>query len=60
MASQAYNNNDVLLFPLEIWKTTHRTTCSDQFRVNKRDTDCFEHLHRENTKFSLNVSVSQA
>ena len=55
MTSQAYNNN-VLLFPLQIWKQPHRIKCSDQFRVNKRDTDCFEHLHEENTKPSVNVS----
>ena len=59
MTSQAYNNN-VLLFPLQIWKQPHRIKCSDQFRVNKRDTDCFEHLHEENTKPSVNVSVSHA
>ena len=31
-----------------------RIKCSDQFRVNKRDTDCFEHLQEENTKRSVN------
>ena len=56
--SQAYNNNDILLFQLQIWKLPQRIKCSDQFRVNKRDTDCFEHLHEEDTKPSVNVSVS--
>ena len=56
MTSQAYNNNDVLLFPLKIWKKPHQIKCSDQFIV-KRDTDCFEHLHQENTKLSVNGSV---
>ena len=60
MASQAYNNNNVWLFSLQIWKQPHRIKCSDQFKVNKRDTDCFEHLHDENTKPSVNVSVAQA
>ena len=32
----------------------------DQFRVNKQDADCFEHLHEENTKPLVNVSVSHA
>ena len=50
MTSQAHNNNDVLLFPLQIWK------CSDQFIVNKPDTHCFEHLHEENAKLSVNVT----
>ena len=45
MTSQTYNNNDVLLFPLQIWKQPHRIKHSDQFRVNKRDTNCFEHLY---------------
>ena len=31
---------------------------SDQFRVNKQDTDCFEHLYEEDTKPSVNTSVS--
>ena len=60
MNSQAYNNNDVSLFPLQIWKQPHQIKCSDQFTVNKSDTDCFEHLHEENTKPSVNVSVSYA
>ena len=60
MTSQAYNNNDVLLFPLQIWKQTHRIKCSDQLRVKKQDTDCFEHLHAENTKPLVSVSISHA
>ena len=32
--------------------------CSDQFRVNKQDTDCFEHLYEEDTKPSVNRSAS--
>ena len=59
MTSQAYNNNDVLLFPQQIWKQPHQIKCSDQFRVNKQDTDCFEYLREENTKPSVNISVSQ-
>ena len=47
MTSQAYNNNDILLFPLQYLKETHRIKCSDHFIVNKLDTDCFEHLHEE-------------
>ena len=31
--------------------------CSNQFRVNKQDTDCFEHLFEENMKPLLNVKV---
>ena len=58
MASQAYNNNHIILFPLQIWNQPHWIKCSDQFRVNKRDTGCFEHPHEENTKPSVNVSVS--
>ena len=57
MASQAYNNNDAILFPLQIWKQPHRIKYSDQFRV-KRNTDCLEHLHEENKKPLVNVSVS--
>ena len=34
--------------------------CSNQFRVNKRDTDCFEYRYEENTKLSVNASVSYA
>ena len=30
--------------------------CSDQLRVDKQDTDCFEQMHEENTKLSVNVS----
>ena len=55
MTSEAYSNNDTLLFPLQIWKQPHRIKCSEQFRVNKQDTDCFEHLHEENTKLTVNV-----
>ena len=58
MTSQAYNNYDVLLFPLQIWKQPHWIKCSDQFRVYKQDTDCFEHLYKENTKPFVNVKVS--
>ena len=59
MTSQAYNNNDVLLLPLQIWKQPHRIKCSNQFRVNKRDTDCFEYMCEENTKTSVDVKVSR-
>ena len=45
MASQAYNNNDVLLCTLQIWKQPHL------------DTDYFEYLHEKNTKPSINVSA---
>ena len=45
------------MFPLQIWKQPHRIKCSDKFRVNKQDTDCFEHLHEENTKLSVNVTA---
>ena len=37
-----------------------RIKCSNQFRVNKRDTDCFEYRYEENTKLSVNASVSYA
>ena len=60
MTSQGYNNSDELLFPLKNWKQSHRIKCSDQLTVNKRDTDCLEHLHTENTKPSVNVNVSHA
>ena len=60
MISQANKNNDVLLFSVQTWKQPHRIKCSDQFWVNKQDTDCFEHLHEENTKLSVNVNVSHA
>ena len=56
MTSQVYDNNDVL-FP-QIWKQTHQIKCSGQFTVNKRDTDCFEDLHEDNTKPSVKVSIS--
>ena len=59
MTSQVYNN-DALLFPLQIWKQPHQIKCSDKFRVNEQDTDCFEHLHEENTEPSVNASVSHA
>ena len=49
-----------LLFPLQIWKQWRLIKCSDQIRVNKRDTHCFEHLQEENTKPSVNVSVSHS
>ena len=56
MTSQAYNN-DLLLFPLEIWK---QPPPNKFFRlVIKRETECFEHLKGENTKPSVNV-VSHA
>ena len=48
------------MFPLQIWKQPHWIKCSDQFRVNKWDTDCFERLHEENTKLSVIVTVSHA
>ena len=51
--SKAYNNNDLLLLPLQIWKEPHWIKCPDQFTINKRDNDCFEHLHEENTKLSV-------
>ena len=35
--------------PLQIWKQHHQIKRSDQFTVNERDTDCFDHLHEENT-----------
>ena len=60
MTSQVCNNNDLYLFPLQIWKQPLQINCSDQFRVNKRDTECFEILHEENTKPSVNISVSHA
>ena len=59
MTSQACNKNEILLL-LQILKKTHRIKCFDQFIVNKRDTEYFEHLHEKNTKLSANVSVSQA
>ena len=43
-----------------IWKQPLQIKHSDQFRVNKRDTDCSEHLHEENTEPLLNVSVLHA
>ena len=42
------------MFPLQ----PHWINCSDQFRVNKRDTDGFENPHKESTKPLVNVSVS--
>ena len=41
-----------------MWKQPHRIKCSDQFRVNKRDTDRYDNPHEEDTKPSVNVSVS--
>ena len=55
MTSQAYNNDDALLLPLQIWNQPHRIKSSDRFTVNTRDIECFEHLHGENTKPSVNV-----
>ena len=46
------------MFPLKIWKQPHWINCSDKFRVNQKDTHCFEHPHEESTKPSVNVSVS--
>ena len=34
MASQVYNNNNVLLFSLQIWKQPYRIKRSDQARVS--------------------------
>ena len=59
MTSQAYNKNEVF-FSLQLSKQPHRIKCSDQFIVNKRDTEYFEHLHEKYLKPSGNVSVSQA
>ena len=50
MTSQAYNNRNELLFPLQIWKHPHGIKRSD----------CFEHLHEENTKPLVNLSVLHA
>ena len=58
LTSQVYNNNDILLFPVQIWKQPHRIKCSDKFKVNKQETDYFEHPHVENTKPLVNVSAS--
>ena len=59
MTSQRDNNNDWLSFPQKTWKKLHwMFFCSDQFRVNKQDTDCFEHLYEEDTKPSVNRSAS--
>ena len=46
----------VLLFPLYIWKQTVWINCSDQL-INEI---LFEHLHEENTKPSINLSVLHA
>ena len=54
MTSQAYSS-----IPLQIWKQPNRIKCSDQFKVNKRDTDCFEHLYVKNTNLLVNVNVSR-
>ena len=59
MTSQRDNNNDWLSFPQKTWKKLHwMFFYSDQFRVNKQDTDCFEHLYEEDTKPSVNRSAS--
>ena len=55
MTLQLCNNNDILLFPLQIWKQPHQIKSSDQFTVNTQDTDCFEHLHEENAKSQTHV-----
>ena len=34
---------------------SNRKKCSDQFKVNKRDTDYFEHLYEESAKPMVNV-----
>ena len=57
MTSQVYNNNGALLFPLQIWKKPHWIKCPDQFRVNKRGSDCFEHIYEKDTKPSVNVKM---
>ena len=59
MTSEAYNSNDVLMFLLQIWMQPRQIKCSDQFRIDKRDPDCFEHLHEESAKPLVNVSVSR-
>ena len=38
----------------QIWKEPHQKMYSDRLRVDERDTDCFEHMHEENTKLSVN------
>ena len=47
-------------FHYKFESSLHRIRFSDQFTVNKRDADCFEHLHEGNTKTSVNISVSHA
>ena len=42
------------------FESNHTKKCLDQLRVDKRDTDCFKHMHEENTKLSVNVSTSHA
>ena len=44
----------------QIWEQPHQKICLDQLRVDKRDTDCFKHMHEESTKLSVNVSTSHA
>ena len=44
-------------FHYKFQKQPHQIKCSDQFRVNTQDTDCFEHPQDVNTKPSVNVSV---
>ena len=60
MTSQAHNINDLLFFPLQIWKQPDQIKCSDLLRVNKWDADCFEYLQEENTKLSVNATFSNA
>ena len=56
MTSRACNNN-LLLFPLDIWNKPLNKVF---WPVNKQNTNCFEHLYEENTDPSVNVSVSHA
>ena len=48
------------MFPLQIWKQPHWIKCSDQSGVNEQDTNCFDHLHKEKAKSSVNVSALHA
>ena len=38
----------------QIWKKPHQKMYSDQLRLDEQDTDCFEHMHEENRKLSVN------
>ena len=58
MISQAYNNNDVLLFPLQIWKQPHQNKVFWPVQLMKKILTVFEHLHEDNTKPLVNESVS--